>query len=164
VFIDAPGLVGEDRERARHGYAFGGPNSENDQGKGGWSAIPGGTVEFVRQFAAGQFCSFYYLLWILKPSLTLSIIQKNTTSLLFCSLISHYRDLMGQTAGRCGKKVRSAAGEDSDMKIRSVRKRPTFCSKISGHRLYSGNSFPPIYMMDTLTNTTWTAEMTTTTA
>jgi ethanolamine phosphate phosphodiesterase len=55
VFIDAPGLVGEDRERARHGYAFGGPDSENDEGKGGWSAIPGGTVEFVRQFAAGQF-------------------------------------------------------------------------------------------------------------
>ena len=54
LFIDAPGLVDEDRERGRHGYAFGDPASEEGgEWKGGWSAVPGGTVEFVRRFAAG---------------------------------------------------------------------------------------------------------------
>ncbi|KIM92101.1 hypothetical protein PILCRDRAFT_810120 [Piloderma croceum F 1598] len=49
LFIDAPGLVEEDRERMRHGYPYGGIG---EGGKGGWSAMPGGTVDFVRQFAA----------------------------------------------------------------------------------------------------------------
>ena len=51
LFIDAPGLVEEDRERMRHGYPYGGIG---EGGKGGWSAIPGGTVDFVRQFAASK--------------------------------------------------------------------------------------------------------------
>ena len=51
LLIDAPGLVEEDRERVRHGYDFGGAG---EAGKGGWSAMPGGTVEFVRRYAASQ--------------------------------------------------------------------------------------------------------------
>jgi len=35
----------------RHGYPYGGIG---EGGKGGWSAIPGGTVDFVRQFAASK--------------------------------------------------------------------------------------------------------------
>jgi len=56
LFIDAPGLVEEDRERMRHGYPYGGIG---EGGKGGWSAMPGGTVDFVRQFAASEFFLFF---------------------------------------------------------------------------------------------------------
>lgn len=51
VFLDAPALVDEDRKRVGYGYSYEGTGRD---GKGGWSAIPGGTVDYVRRFAAGK--------------------------------------------------------------------------------------------------------------
>lgn len=44
VFLDAPSLVDEDRQRMQYGYGF------NE-----WTALPGGPVDYVKKFAAGKF-------------------------------------------------------------------------------------------------------------
>lgn len=67
VFIDAPGLVEEDRERERYGHRY---------GSTGWTPVPGGAIDFVKKFAAGPWCWDYY--WLDVAHADARVVQAST--------------------------------------------------------------------------------------
>ena len=83
----------------------------------------------------------------------------------FCSRISRFLDRIGRTVVHYGRKGLFTAVQDTDTKIRSVKKHRAFCSKIYGRLLYSGThpGFPK-YHLPLANLNVYTAATTTTTA
>ena len=125
VFIDAPSLVEEDYQRTgrRPAYAF-----------ADWKPIHAGPTEFLKAFASGTRISA-----VIHSEISVdSGCQRNTGTLLFCSVTSLSGEATVQSAGLCVRKGRFTRGSGWDIRIPSGRRLLVFFCRVLSLQLYSG--------------------------